>query len=66
MKFLLMTITLLAIAAVTPAGANLNPKVDAVATATTPAKASDLLLAGRRKQCQENLGYGRRGSYGCG
>jgi hypothetical protein len=66
MKFLLMAITLFAIAAVTPASANVNPKVDALATAAAPAKSSDMMLAGRRKKCQENLGYGRTGSYGCG
>jgi hypothetical protein len=66
MKFIFMAVTVLAIAAVTPASANLNQKRDTVDTATTQAKPSDLMLAGRRKKCQENLGYGRRGSYGCG
>jgi hypothetical protein len=69
MKLLAMTITMLSLAPVTPATANVNPTADAVKsidTATMPGKPDDLMLAGRRRKCQENLGYGRTGSYGCG
>jgi hypothetical protein len=69
MKFLAMTIATLSLVALTPATANINPSADVVesiATAAMPAKPADLMFAQRRRKCQENLGYGRTGSYGCG
>jgi hypothetical protein len=69
MKFLAMTIAMLSLAALTPATANINPAADAVEsinTAAMSAKPADLMLAQRRRKCQEDLGYGRTGGYGCG
>lgn len=71
MKFLALTIATLSLAAVTTASAAIDPhQADAVksfATATVSAKPADATFAGRRgRKCQENLGYGRTGSFGCG
>ena len=71
MKLLAMTIATLSLAAVTTASATIDPhQADAVksfAMAAVSAKPADVTFAGRRgRKCQENLGYGRTGSYGCG
>jgi hypothetical protein len=73
MKLLMTTIAALSITAATAATANVQPAaVDStplVAPAATAAAPSDpLVLAQRRyrQQCQEDLGYGRTGTYGCG
>jgi hypothetical protein len=68
MKFLLATAAAASIAAVaaiaTPTNPSANdPSNDAAITSGKPAQ---LILAGGRRRCQENLGYGRTGSYGCG
>ena len=47
---------------IAPAGA-----VNSIDTAAVPANPADLRFAQRcGRKCQENLGYGRTGSYGCG
>jgi hypothetical protein len=71
MKFLAMTIATLSLAAVTTASATIDPHqadtVKSLATAAVSAKPADVTFAGRRgRKCQENLGYGRTGSFGCG
>jgi hypothetical protein len=71
MKFLAMTIVTLSLAAVTAASANIDLRpADAVKfidTAAVLAKPAGVTFAQRRgRKCQENLGYGRTGSYGCG
>ena len=71
MKFLAMTIATLSLAAVTTASANIDPRpagvVKSIDTAAVPAKPADVSFAQRRgRKCQENLGYGRTGSFGCG
>jgi hypothetical protein len=73
MKLLMTTVTALSITAATAATANVQPAaVDAtklVAPAATAAVPSDPLVLAQRRyrdRCQEDLGYGRTGSYGCG
>jgi len=71
MKFLAMTIATLSLVTVTPATANVDPRqasVDkSIETAVVPVKPADVTFAQRRnRKCQENLGYGRTGTYGCG
>ena len=66
MKFLLATAAAASIAAVAAIAIPTNPSAtdpsnDAAITSGKPAQ-----LAGGRRRCQENLGYGRTGSYGCG
>jgi hypothetical protein len=66
-----MTIVTLSLAAVTTASANIDLRpadaVKSIDTAAVPAKPADVTYAHRRgRKCQENLGYGRTGSYGCG
>ena len=68
MKFLLVTAATLLIAATAAIATPTNPSAtdpsnDAAITSGKPAQ---LLLAGGRRRCLENLGYGRRGTYGCG
>jgi hypothetical protein len=70
MKFLAITIVILSFAAVT-ASANIESRpedaVKFIDTAATQAKPAGVTFAQRRgRKCQENLGYGRTGSYGCG
>jgi hypothetical protein len=69
MKFLVLTAATLSIAAVTAIATPTNPSAtdpssDPVMTSGKPAHL--LLAGGRYRRCQENLGYGRTGSYGCG
>lgn len=73
MKLVTTTVTALAVTAATAATANVQPAgVDAtklVAPALTVAVPSDPLVLAQRRyrdKCQEDLGYGRTGSYGCG
>jgi hypothetical protein len=71
MKFLPATIAALSIATVGAlAGTTGNDplaSVRSIDNAVVPDKPAQLMLAGgRRNKCQENLGYGRTGSYGCG
>jgi hypothetical protein len=72
MKFFAMTIVTTAlIATATTASANIHRRpadaVKSIETAAGPAKPTDGAFAQRRgRKCQENLGYGRTGSYGCG
>ena len=72
MKFLIPTIAALSIAAATSAAANVDPATVSSAAATNAApaaaSASYQLQAGRyyRRKCQEDLGYGRTGFFGCG
>jgi hypothetical protein len=65
MKFLVLTAATLSIAAVTAiATSATDPSSDPAMTSGKPAHL--LLAGGRYRRCQENLGYGRTGSYGCG
>ena len=69
MKFLVLTAASLSIAAVTAIATPTNPSAtdpssDAAMTSGKPAQL--ILAGGRYRRCQENLGYGRTGSYGCG
>ena len=72
MKLLAMTIVTLSLAAVTTAASaniDLRPAgaVKFIDSAAVPAKLASVTFAQRRgRKCQENLGYGRTGSYGCG
>jgi hypothetical protein len=70
MKFLTMTIAALSIAAVTSAAASVDPAAVGGAGAANavagPAKAGYLIQAQRYRKCQEDLGYGRTGNFGCG
>jgi hypothetical protein len=70
MKFLAMTIATLSLATVIPAAASVGSRVaDASQSAdvSVTRKPAEMMFAQRRgKKCQENLGYGRTGSYGCG
>ena len=71
MKLLAMTIVTLSLAAVTTASANIDLRpagaVKFIDSAAVPAKPAGVTFAQRRgRKCQENLGYGRTGSYGCG
>jgi hypothetical protein len=72
MKFLPATIAALSIATITAlatgtTGNDPFASVRSLDNAATADKPAQLMLAGgRRSKCQENLGYGRRGSYGCG
>ena len=71
MKFLPATIAALSIATITAlatgtTGNDPLASVRAIDNATVPDKPAQLMLAGGRRKCQENLGYGRTGSYGCG
>ena len=64
---LLVTIAALSIAAVSSAAATVNPAATATTAAAT-ARPAYTIEAQRyyRRKCQEDLGYGRTGSYGCG
>lgn len=71
MKFLAMTIATLSLVTVTTATAKVDPRqtgaVKSIETAVAPTKPADVSFAQRRnRKCQEKLGYGRTGSYGCG
>jgi hypothetical protein len=74
MKFVTLTIAALSFAAVTSAAASVNPAAvgAAVSTDTAAAKPAYTVQAQRYRsyryyrKCQEDLGYGRTGSYGCG
>ena len=72
MKFLAATIAALSIATITAlatgtTGNDPLASVRSIDNAVVPDKPAQLMLAGgRRNKCQENLGYGRTGSYGCG
>jgi hypothetical protein len=72
MKFLPATIAALSIATITTlatgtTGSDPFASMRSIDNAATADKPAQLMLAGgRRGKCQENLGYGRRGSYGCG
>ena len=72
MRFLLATIAALSIAIISAlaTGTTSNDplaSVRSIDNAVVPDKPAQLMLAGgRRNKCQENLGYGRTGSYGCG
>jgi hypothetical protein len=68
MKFLVLTAATLSIAAMTAIATPTNPSATDPSSdaAITSGKPAQLLLAGGRRRCQENLGYGRTGSYGCG
>jgi hypothetical protein len=72
MKILPAIIAAIAISATTPLAAHVSTD-DGTAIRTSPEgtasaqKPTQLMLAGsRRNKCQERLGYGRTGSYGCG
>jgi hypothetical protein len=71
MKFLPATIAALSIATITAlatgtTGNDPLASVRSIDNAATADKPAQLILAGGRRKCQENLGYGRTGSYGCG
>jgi hypothetical protein len=69
MKLLITTTVALSVVAASAAFAGIDPSAAtaaAIESAAPPAHSSQLLLAQRRGKCQENLGYGRSGSYGCG
>jgi len=72
MKFLPATIAALSIATISAlatgtTGNDTFASVRSIDNAVVPDKPAQLMLAGRRRgKCQENLGYGRTGSYGCG
>jgi hypothetical protein len=69
MKLLTMTIAALSFAAVTSASASVDPTAFGSAGATNAApaaKAGYVIQAQRRRKCQEDLGYGRTGNFGCG
>ena len=71
MKFLPATIAALSIATITAlatgtTGNDPFASMRSIDKAAAPDKPAQLMLAGGRRKCQENLGYGRRGSYGCG
>ena len=73
MKLFMTTVAALSVTAATAATANVQPAavdmIKLVAPAAKAAVSSDpLVLAQRRyrQQCQEDFGYGRTGTYGCG
>jgi hypothetical protein len=70
MKFLTMTVAALSIAAVTSAAASVDPaavsSAGGINAVSAPANAGNLVQAQRRYKCQEDLGYGRTGNFGCG
>jgi len=71
MKFLPATIAALSIAtigalATGTTGNDPFASLRSIDNAMVPDKPAQLMLAGGRRKCQENLGYGRTGSYGCG
>jgi hypothetical protein len=68
MKFLTITIAALSIAAVTPAAASVDPAAVGRTGATNagPTQPAYQIQAQRRYKCQEDLGYGRTGNFGCG
>ena len=71
MKFLPATIAALSIATISAlatgtTGNDPFASVRSIDNAVVPDKPAQLMLAGGRRKCQENLGYGRTGSYGCG
>ena len=71
MKFLPATIAALSIATITALATGTTGNVPlasarSIDNAAVPDKPAQLMLAGGRRKCQENLGYGRTGSYGCG
>jgi hypothetical protein len=71
MKFLRATIAALSIATIGALGTGTTSNdplasVRSIDNAAVPDKPTQLMLAGGRRKCQENLGYGRTGSYGCG
>ena len=59
------TVAALSIAAVTSAGAAVNP-TSAVSASAAPARPTFEMQAQARFKCWEDLGYGRTGLFGCG
>jgi len=73
MKFVITTVAALSIATVAAVAAHVDPVVLGTPQSTeagrTSAQPAQLILAQRyryRRKCQEDLGYGRTGTYGCG
>jgi hypothetical protein len=70
MKFLIPMIAGLSIAAVTSAAASVDPSAVGSTGATNAVSGSAQpayqIQAQRRRKCQEDLGYGRTGNFGCG
>jgi hypothetical protein len=70
MKVLTITIAALSIAAVAPAAASVDPaardSVGATNAVVGSAQPAYQIQAQRRRKCQEDLGYGRTGNFGCG
>jgi hypothetical protein len=61
------TVAALSIAAVTSAGAAVNPvSVDSASAASGRARPTFEMQAQARPKCYEDLGYGRTGLFGCG
>ncbi len=62
-----LTVAALSIAAVSSAGAAVNPaSADPTSAVSAPAKPAFEMQAQKRFKCQEDLGYGRTGVFGCG
>jgi hypothetical protein len=63
-----LAVAALSIAAVSSAGAAVNPaSADPTSAVTAPAKpAFEMQAQQKRFKCQEDLGYGRTGVFGCG
>jgi hypothetical protein len=72
MKLLLTTAAALSLAAIALVTSHVDPAALGLRQSTDPTVAPaqpQLILAQRyryRDRCQEDLGYGRTGSYGCG
>jgi hypothetical protein len=69
MKFLPITIAALSIAAIAAVAGTHPPAAGRAIDEASTAKPAQLILAQRYyryRRCQEDLGYGRTGSYGCG
>jgi len=61
------TVAALSIAAVTPAGAAVNPTpADSASAGSAPTRPTFETQAQARFKCYEDLGYGRTGLFGCG
>jgi len=69
MTFATTTLAALSIAAVSAVAFSIEPGPVGRSTETTTVttKSDEIVVAGgRRRKCQEDLGYGRTGSFGCG
>ena len=68
MTFATTTLAALSVAAIAAVATSIAPAAVGTSAdvAVTAAKSEHIMVAGNRRKCTEDLGYGRTGSCGCG